>query len=166
METHFHLWVEEESTEISQSPVKSFSSDRRPFWIERWDGSEQLVDGPPFGASSVESSAFQRSKCAKRQHFSNLSTRLWFGPYPLRTGRFNLVIPSHSMPADLMDKPALDLSSIAGPGDGASGWLKVMVLRYNSCLPLPEKVIPKSPWSKFSTLISKRFCWPLTKDGS
>ena len=142
METHFHLWVEEECSGDLTISSKVFLKGVGHFGLNGGTGANSAVDvAHLLGAGSVESSGLNEANAPNANTFPIYRHDYGSAPYPLRTGRFN-VIPSHSMPADLMDKLPLDLS-IGARAERAVG-LKVMVLRYNSCLPLPKRLFRRA----------------------
>ena len=94
---------------------KVFLKDVGHFGLIGGTGANSAVDvAHLLGAGSVESSGLSEANAPNANTFRIYRHDYGSAPYPLRTGRFNVVIPSHSMPADLMDKLPLDL--LLGPG--------------------------------------------------
>ena len=93
---------------------KVFLKDVGHFGLNGGTGANSGLAGSTFGCGQRRVKRAQRSKSPNANTFRIYRHDYGSAPYPLRTGRFNVVIPSHSMPADLMDK--LPSISYWGPG--------------------------------------------------
>ena len=151
---------------------KVFLKDVGHFGLKGGTGANSAVDvAHLLGAGSVESSGLSEANAPNANTFRIYRHDYGSAPYPLRTGRFNLVIPSHSMPADLMDKLPLDLS-IGGPGEGASGWLERNGSQVQLMLATPGKGYSEEPLvqvldsDKQTVLLALDQRWILERAGS
>ena len=144
---------------------KVFLKDAGHFGLNGGTGANSAVDvAHLLGAGSVESSGLSEANAPNANTFRIY--RHDYGSAPIRfERRFNVVIPSHSMPADLMDKLPLDLS-IGGPGDGASGWLESNGSQVQLMLASPGKGYSEEPLVQVLDSDKQTVLLALTKDGS
>ena len=124
---------------------KVFLKDVGHFGLNGGTGANNAIDVAHLvGAGSVESSGLNEGNAENNNTFRIYRHDYGSAPYPLRTGRFKVVIPDNSKPLDLMNKLPLKLS-IGGPGDGSSGWLEKNGSQIELYLASPGKGYSEEP---------------------